>query len=145
MLVSKVRPGKGFSHLFHFVLVGLLPLLVYLFVRLEFYNVALAIILLSKWRMFAVRPRHWLAHVRTNAVDIIASLSFLTFMINSESMSMQLVWLVAYEVWVLYIKPGSTTLLIGFRRSLVNLLGWSHYSLRSKTCRWRSMLSVFRR
>jgi hypothetical protein len=123
MLVSKVRPGKGFSHLFHVVLVGLLPLLVYLFVRLEFYNVALAIILLSKWRMFAVRPRHWLAHVRTNAVDIIASLSFLTFMINSESMSMQLVWLIAYEVWVLYLKPGSTTLLIGLQALIGQFIG----------------------
>lgn len=123
MLVDRIRPGKGFAHIFHYVLVGLLPVLVYLFVRLEFNTIALLVILLSKWRMFAVRPRHWLAHVRTNAVDIIASLSFLTFMINSGAMSTQLVWLVAFEIWVLYIKPGSTTLLVGLQALIAQFIG----------------------
>lgn len=123
VLVNKVRPGRGFSHLFHYVLVMLLPVLVYLFVRLDFNTIALLIILLSKWRMFAVRPRHWLAHVRTNAVDIIASLSFLTFMVNSNSMSMQLLWLVAYEIWVLYLKPGTTTLLVGLQALIAQFIG----------------------
>lgn len=123
MLVNKVRPGRGFSHALHYLLVMLLPILVYLFVRLEFNTIALLIILLSKWRMFAVRPRHWLAHLRTNAVDIIASLSFLTFMVNSSSMSMQLLWLLAYEIWVLYVKPGISTFLVGLQALIAQFVG----------------------
>lgn len=123
MIVEKIRPGRGFAPIFHFILVGMLPILVYLFVRLEFFSVALLIIFLSKWRMFAIKPRHWLAHIRTNAVDIIANLSFLTFMINSESMSMQLSWLLAYELWVLWLKPASTPLLIGLQALVGQFVG----------------------
>ena len=122
-VVKKIRPGKGFAHFFHLSLVAILPILVYVFVRLEFFTVALAIILLSKWRMFAVRPRHWLAHIRTNAVDIIVGLSLLSFMIASDTMAMQLLWLGLYELWVLYIKPGSSTILIALQALLAQFAG----------------------
>lgn len=125
MLVEKIRPGRGFAHIFHLLLVGLLPVVVYLLVRLEFNTVALLAILLSKWRMFAINPRHWLAHIRTNAVDITASLSFLTFMIEAGSMSAQLVWLIIYELWVLWLKPASSSLLVGLQALIGQFVGLS--------------------
>jgi hypothetical protein len=123
VLVEKIRPGRGFAHFFHLILVGLLPIVVYLLVRLEFNTVALLVILLSKWRMFAINPRHWLAHIRTNGVDIIANLSFLTFMIEANSMSAQLVWLVVYELWVLWLKPGSGPLRVGLQALIGQFVG----------------------
>jgi hypothetical protein len=114
--VQRIKPGRGFAHLFHLSLVAIIPPLVYVFVRLELYGVALAIVLLSKWRIFAIRPRHWLPHIRTNAVDIMVGLSLLSFMIDAqESMRLQLLWLILFEVWMLYIKPGISAFLVSLQ------------------------------
>lgn len=123
MLPGKMRPKRGFAHFFHLSLVVLLPLLVFVFIRIELFTVALAIILLSKWRIFAVRPRHWLAHIRTNAVDIIFSLSILAFMASTTALVWQLVWLALFEAWVLYIKPGSSALFVSIQALLAQLVG----------------------
>jgi hypothetical protein len=120
---NKLRPKQGFAHFFHLGIVALLPLLVFVFVRLELFSVALAVILLSKWRIFAVRPRHWLAHIRTNAVDIIFSLSILAFMTSTTAMSWQIIWVVIYEIWVLYIKPGSSPLFVSIQSLVAQLAG----------------------
>lgn len=120
---ERLRPTRGFAHLFHLSLVAVLPLVAFVFVRLGFYGVALAVVLLSKWRMFAVHPRHWIAHIRTNAVDIIVSLSLLAFMITADSMAVQLLWVLAFEAWVLYLKPGSNAFLVSLQALAAQLLG----------------------
>ena len=122
-LRHRLRPTRGFGHFFHLGLVAVLPILVFIFVRLELYSVALALILLSKWRIFAVRPRHWLAHLRTNAVDIIFSLSILAFMTSTTAMSIQLAWVAVYEAWILFIKPGSKPFLVSIQALLAQLAG----------------------
>ncbi len=120
---DKLRPSRGFAHFFHLSIVAVLPILVFVLVRLELVGVALAVILLSKWRIFAVRPRHWLAHLRTNAVDVIFSLSILVFMASSSAMSVQLLWVLAYEIWILYIKPGTRPILVSIQALLAQLTG----------------------
>lgn len=123
-VLKRVKPKHGFAHLFHLSLVAVIPPLAYVFVRLEFFTLALAVVLLSKWRMFAVGPRHWLSHLRTNSIDIIVSLSLLSFMIASaDSMRVQLLWLLAFEVWVLFIKPGASTLLVAIQALLAQFAG----------------------
>lgn len=111
-LIAKIKPASGFSKLIYIFFNALLPLVVFSLVRTDFVQLALAIILLSKWRMFAVRPRFWLANVRANAVDIIVSISFLTFMINSGSQLIQLVWTGAYILWLVVLKPANSPLLV---------------------------------
>lgn len=123
VLPGKLRPTRGFAHFFHLGLIVILPILVFIFVRIDLFTVALAVILLSKWRIFAVRPRHWLAHFRTNAVDIIFSVSILAFMASTTSMSWQLIWFVTFEVWVLYIKPRSSPLMVSIQALLAQLFG----------------------
>ncbi len=123
-IVKKVKPKHGFAHFFHLSLVAVMPPIAFVFVRLEFFTLAIAIVLLSKWRMFAVQPRHWIAHVRTNSVDIIVSLSILAFMIAADgSMAIQLLWLALFELWVLYIKPGTSTLLVSVQALLAQFGG----------------------
>lgn len=122
-IANRLQPTSGFAHFFHLSIVALLPLAVFIFVRLELVGVALAVILLSKWRIFAIRPRYWLAHIRTNAVDIIFGLSILSFMTSTTSMSWQLLWVLAYEVWMLYIKPGTNALLVSVQALLVQMVG----------------------
>lgn len=120
---ERLKPTQGFAHLFHVSLRAVLPLVAFVFVRLEFYGIALAVVLLSKWRMFAVHPRHWLAHIRTNAVDIIVSVSLLSFMIAADSMAVQLLWVAAYELWLLYLKQGTNVVLVSAQALLAQLLG----------------------
>ncbi len=123
-VLKRVKPKHGFAHFFHLGLVSIVPPLAYIFVRLDFFGLAVAIVLLSKWRMFAVQPRHWIAHVRTNAVDIIVSLSLVSFMIVSNGSSwLQLFWLLMFEVWLLIIKPGTSVLMVSIQALIAQCLG----------------------
>lgn len=123
-VIKKVKPAKGFSHILHYVLVSIIPILAYIFVKLDFFTLAIAIVLLAKWRMLAIKPRHWLAHIRTNSVDLIVSLSLVAFMIASYSSSwLQLVWLALFEIWLLYIKPRESTLMVSVQALVAQALG----------------------
>ncbi len=105
--VAKIKPASGFSKLIHWVLVAILPILALVFVKWSILPLAYGIVVLSKWRMFAVRPRHWPANVRANSVDIMVSLSFVVFMAQSPTTAWQLVWLIGFEAWLVIIKPKS--------------------------------------
>ncbi|HEX5797012.1 MAG TPA: hypothetical protein VFX86_01330, partial [Candidatus Saccharimonadales bacterium] len=98
----------GFAHTFHLSFLAFIPPAVWGLIRLDFVGLAVAILLLSKWRMFAVHPRHWINHIRANAVDIIVGLSFLEFITESNSLFFQILWVVIFEIWMLFIKPGSS-------------------------------------
>jgi len=119
-IIAKVMPARGISHVFYFAYNALLPVLVFLLVRTHFTQLALSVILLSKWRMLAVRPRFWLANIRANAIDIIIGVSVLAFMIANGSELVQAVWALAWAGWLIGIKPRSDTLWI----SLQALIGF---------------------
>ncbi len=120
-LVAKIKPASGFSRLAHVSLNILLALLVLVLVRIDFVQLALAIILLSKWRMFAVRPRFWPANVRANAVDIIVGVSLLVFMVHGDTQWLQLLWATAYALWLLFLKPASGATMVSLQ-SMIGLL-----------------------
>jgi hypothetical protein len=123
-LVARFKPAEGFSYILHWGLVVLLPVVVFVLVRTHFGAQAAGIIILSKWRMFAVRPRYWPANIRANAVDIIVGLSLLIFMVQSTSIGLQLLWALAYGVWLLFIKPGTEILMVSLQAGLGQLLGF---------------------
>jgi hypothetical protein len=120
-LISKIKPASGFSKVVYLIFNVLLPLFVFALVRMDFVTLAFALILLSKWRMFAVRPRFWPAHIRANAVDIIVSVSLLLFMINSDTQLLQMLWVVLYVVWLVVLKPAAGSLLVSLQ-ALVGLV-----------------------
>jgi hypothetical protein len=135
-LINKFTPSRGFSHAFYFVYNGLLPLLVFLLVRTNFAQLALSLILLSKWRMFAVRSRFWVANIRANAVDMIVGVSVLAFMVASGNELFQLMWAALWAAWLILIKPRGDTLwvslqaLIGFAAGLMAVfITWNHAPL----------------
>ena len=116
------KPTGGYASFVHIILTAILPLLVFVFVRLGFGWIAILLVLLSKWRMFSVKARHWAANIRANAVDIFVGLSFVTFMVSTDVMSLQLFWAALYAVWLLLIKPQSTVLWIGVQSLLAQML-----------------------
>lgn len=135
-LITKLTPSRGFSHTFYFVYNAFLPLLVFLLVRTNFSQLALSLILLSKWRMFAVRPRFWLANIRANAVDMVIGVAVLAFMVSTGNEVTQLLWSVLWAGWLIVLKPRADTLwvslqaLIGFVAGLMAMfMTWDHAPL----------------
>lgn len=107
-LLRNLKPASGIAHFLHLLLVFVLPVAVFVLVRLDFVQLALSVVVLSKWRMFAVRPRFWPANIRANAVDLMVGLSIVVFISqNTGSLAVQLLWTVLYAAWLLFIKPGS--------------------------------------
>lgn len=106
--LTKLKPTGGLSHVFHVFLLALLPIILFVLVRLDFVTLALSLIIISKWRMFAVKPRFWLVNIRANAVDILVGLSVVLFMAHFAEFSLQVLWALAHIVWLTVIKPGAS-------------------------------------
>ena len=110
------KPKGKYAALLHIVLTAAMPLLLYVLVTLGFANVAFGVVLLSKWRMVAVKSRHWLANFRANAVDIFVGFSAVIFMsLANGDRAAQFVWVALYTAWLLFIKPQSSSLWVGMQ------------------------------
>jgi len=94
---------------------------------------AIGLVVLSKWRVFAVRPRFWWANLRSNLVDFIVSISFVLHMyiVNAANIaeSRQLLLLgiltLLYIGWLLFVKPRSKRAYIAVQAGAAVLLGTS--------------------
>ena len=75
-------------------------------------NPALGIILviMSKWRVFAVRSRYLLINIKSNLVDLIVGLSvvILSYYGGSSLAPVHFVLMALYVIWLLFIKPMSS-------------------------------------
>lgn len=74
---------------------------------------ALALVLISKWRIFAVRPRFWKANLQSNIVDITVSVGIVILMHMASTATDMTLWLqvglaVLYALWLIVIKPRSS-------------------------------------
>lgn len=74
---------------------------------------ALLLVLLSKWRIFAVRPRYWIANIQANLVDIIVSVSAVMLMYSvvgiTNGLFAQILLAALYAIWLIVLKPRSKT------------------------------------
>lgn len=100
-----------------------MPILAYILVRIDFVGLAILLILLSKWRMFAVRPHYWMANLIANGVDIIVAISLVLFMANTTVVWWQLFWVLMYGVWLVWLKPKSDVLNVSAQAMIGQLLG----------------------
>lgn len=95
-------------HVFLNILLGMGAVLVTVFSA----NPALGIILvlMSKWRVFAVRSRYLLINIKSNLVDIIVGFSIvlLTYYAGSSLVPVDFVLMGLYIIWLLFIKPMSS-------------------------------------
>jgi hypothetical protein len=94
---------------------------------------AIGLVVLSKWRVFAVRPRFWWANLRSNLVDFIVSISFVInmYIVNDAAIadSRKLLILgiltLLYIGWLLFIKPRSKRSYVAVQAGVAVLLGTS--------------------
>ena len=103
----KIKPESGLSQVFHFLFNALLPILVLFLIKLNLPILAAGLVLLAKWRMFAVRPRHWLSNIRANLVDIFVGLSVVAFIAGTKIIYTQIFWTIVYILWLVWLKPKS--------------------------------------
>lgn len=121
---DKIKPANGFSTLFHVAYRLALPIVIFVLIRLDIGLLPpLLVIWLSKWRIFAVRPRFWPANIRANGVDITVGISAILFMANTETMAFQLLWAALYGVWLVCIKPSSNSLLVSVQAAIGQCCG----------------------
>ncbi len=68
------------------------------------------LVLLSKWRMFAVRPRYWWLNLKSNLVDIIVGCAFVMIAYCSGQVILPIHFITAalYSIWLIFIKPKSS-------------------------------------
>jgi len=74
------------------------------------YVFGLALVLLSKWRVIAVRPRYWWANIKSNLVDYIVgiNIAMLIFLAGTDNINVWHILLtIIYAVWLVVIKPRS--------------------------------------
>lgn len=120
-LISRIKPTSGFAYMLHLILLLVLPAAVFALVELNFVPLAALIIVLSKWRMFAVRPRFWAANVRANAVDLMIGFSIIIFMAHTDNLYVQVGWALQYAIWLVFVKPASTRIMIALQAFLGQL------------------------
>jgi len=123
-ILRNLKPASGVSRIFHLFILVILPILVLVLVRLDFVQLALSVVVLSKWRMFAVKPRFWAANARANSVDIMVGLALVLFMAHS-GLALSIVWAALYAIWLIIIKPKSSQSAITAQAFIGQLLGLS--------------------
>lgn len=83
-------------------------LLLVLIISFDTPYLAFVVVLLSKWRVFAVRPRFWMANIQTNMLDTVMGLSVATALWqNAGNLWVQLAITVSFAAWLIWLKPSS--------------------------------------
>lgn len=86
--------------------------------------VAYLLILLSKWRVFAVRPRFWWVNLQTNMVDLVVGMSTVTLIWQaSGTFLIQILLAVLYAGWLLILKPRSNRAMMALQAGVSQFLG----------------------
>jgi hypothetical protein len=136
-LLHKIKPAAGISPVLHVALRIALPIAVLILSSLSIdIWLPLLVVFLSKWRIFAVRPRFWPTNLRANAIDIIFGVAIVVFMADTDSATVRLVWAAVYALWLLVVKPRSSMVSISLQAGIGQLMGlsalfiaWSHMPL----------------
>lgn len=93
---------------------------------------AFLVLMVSKWRVLAVRPRFWFANLVANMVDIIVGVSVIVLLsAASGSTVAQLAITVLYVGWLLFIKPRSRRSYVAVQAAVAIFVGITALSIAS--------------
>lgn len=102
---------------------------------------SILIVLLSKWRALAVRPRFWFVNLVANMVDITVGVSTVVFLYAAAgSFWLQCVLTGLYIGWLLIVKPRSRRSYVAAQAGLAVFLGITALSIVSYS--WDSVFFV---
>jgi hypothetical protein len=124
LLRSRIRRSK-LGELAYVAINALLPIVLLLLVH-NFDSIypALALVLLSKWRILALRPRFWWINIKANAVDLMVGISVVGLLyLSMASLPVQIVIMIGYGAWLLWLKPRSSLHAILLQAGTAQFLG----------------------
>jgi hypothetical protein len=104
--LRRVRLGEvlHFGSALVFVAIELLLIFTFQLVALAF-----VLVLLSKWRVFAVRPRYWLTNIKANLVDTFFLFAIVALMVQSKvDIFAQIFWAILFVGWQLILKSRTS-------------------------------------
>lgn len=109
---------------------------------------AFGLVLLSMWRVLAVRPRFWVANIQANLVSLIVSIGFVIFLYNTsianinglQSIVIQSILAVLYVVWLLFLKPQSKRIYVVMQAAVATFVGIT--SIYTMTYGWLVLVVV---
>jgi hypothetical protein len=102
---------------------------------------AFALVLFSKWRVLAVRPRYWFANFQANLIDVIVSLSVVVLLYAANgALVAQIIITLLYIGWLLFVKPRSKRLFIAIQAGTAVFLGVT--ALMTVSYDWMSSLVI---
>jgi hypothetical protein len=92
---------------------------------------AIGLVLLSKWRVLAVRPRYWFVNIQANLVDFIVSIGLVIFLYTTyvgDAVPGQKVFIMAvltliYIGWLLFLKPKSKRIYVVAQAGVALFIG----------------------
>lgn len=87
--------------------------------------IGIILVVLSKWRVFAVRPRYWLTNILSSLVDFIVGASFvlIAYCSGSTFLPVHAVLGIGYTVWLLFVKPRSSEVAAEIQSLIAVFLG----------------------
>lgn len=91
----------------------------------ESWILGIILVLISKWRMFAVRPRFWWLNIKSNLVDLIvgASFIFIAYCSGTTILPVHYALAILYTIWLVIIKPRSSEHAAEFQSLIAIFLG----------------------
>jgi hypothetical protein len=137
-MINKLKKTKDLSGvMLHALLSLMLPAAIYILIQnFSLYSVAVMVVLLSKWRVFMVKPRFWLDNIKANGVDFVLGLSVVALMylsgkggildglaFNSKVMYLRLTFALFYAFWLIVIKHFSSKIGIAIQSYLSVIFG----------------------
>lgn len=129
-----VRRRSFLSEVVYTVLnIALAIVLTVVIVYTESILLAVGLVLVSKWRVLAVRARYWFVNIRSNLVDFIVSISVVLhlYTINAANIEdfRKFIFLgvvtLLYILWLLILKPRSKRSYVAAQAGVAVLLGVS--------------------
>lgn len=75
--------------------------------------IGIFLVILSKWRMFAVRPHYWLTNFSANSVDLIVGISFILLSLpvsgaTADFLPIHALLSLGYILWLTILKPRTS-------------------------------------
>lgn len=138
-LLKFVRRRSFLSELIYTALnIGLALAIVLTVYYTESVALGIALVLISKWRILAVRPRYWYANFLSNLVDIIVSVSVVILLYTitqspvglSQELTLLGIGTLLYIFWLLVVKPRSKRSFMVAQAGVATLLGtWALFTV----------------
>lgn len=124
-LLNTVKRRTFWSEVVYYLFnigLAIILLLIALFIQSPY--PALVFVLLSKWRIVAVRPRFWWTNIQANLVDIIVGLGFVGLMyLPGASLTLRIILAILYAIWLTVIKPMSKRWQITLQAAIAIFIG----------------------